>query len=98
MGYMRNINEPTVKFHTEVITVGTTKVQLTDHKEASWVQLMHQHATATVYYGGDDVSTANGWGALKNADTSERYPVQNTSKLWAISDTAGVSLKILWGE
>jgi len=98
MSLSNNMNEPTRQFHSEVVTVGTAAVQLPDHNEASWVQVMHEHASAKVYIGGSNITTANGFGALASLDTTERYPVQNTNKLWAISDTAGVSLKILWGE
>lgn len=98
MGLMNNINEPTRQIHSEIVRVGKLAVQLPNHVEASWVQFMHEHDTATVYYGGSNISLENGFGALANTDTSERYPVHNTDKFWVISDTDDVLLKILWGE
>jgi len=94
MSMMSNINEPTSKVNSEVVTVGTTKVQLPSYPEASWLQIMHEHATAKVYIGGSTLTTANGFGSLLAGDTTERY----TAIFYAISDTAGVSLRLLWGE
>ena len=59
---------------------------------------MHEHATATVWIGGDDVTTANGFAALLDKVITERYPVDNSNKMYLISDTVGVSVKMLWGE
>lgn len=98
MGFMNNINEPAVKLHSEVVTVGVTATQLPSHPEASWVQLMHEDASAKIYYGGSTLSLANGFGSLTSRDTTERYPVQNTDVVWVISDTAGIPLRVLWGE
>lgn len=98
MGLMIDMNKPTSKITTETLTVGVNAVQIPDNSNASWVQFMHEHATAKVYIGGSDVTTGNGFGALTNGDTTERYPVCNTNIFYAISDTAGVTLRIMWGE
>lgn len=83
--------------YNDTLTVGTSIVQLPSHSNAKWIQLMHNHATAIVYYGGFDVSSITGFGALSKLDTTELYPVQNTNVIYVVSDTPGVVLRILWG-
>lgn len=86
------------KVEADSIVVGTTAVQITSHTSAAWVQFTHEDATATVWIGGSDVAALNGWGALKQYDTTERYPVTNTNVFYAISDEAGTVLHFLWGS
>jgi len=95
---MQNIMEETSRVHTEVVVVGTAAVRMPEHITARWVQFTHEHASAKVYLGGQDVTIANGFGALTLDDTTERYPVQNTDIFYAISDTDGVNFKMMWGE
>ena len=99
MSFVSNINRPISKVYNEVITVGTTPVQLPDRPEAAWVQITHEHPSAKVYIGGDsNLTIANGWGALTLDDTTERYPIVNLNVIWLVSDTASTDVKILWGE
>lgn len=95
---MFNLFGPTRKVNSTIINVGQTAVQLPNNIDAKWVQFMHDHPTAKVYIGGNDVSLLNGFGALSKEDTSERYPVQNSNVFYAISDTQNVSLRMMWGE
>ena len=99
MSFVSNINQPISKFYNETIVVGTTAVQLPDRPEASWVQITHEDAGAKIYIGGDEnLTIANGWGALTLDDTTERYPVVNLNKIWLVSDTVGTVVRLLWGE
>ena len=88
----------TRKVNSGSVIVGTTAVRLPDNVDAKWVQLMHEHESATVYIGGSDLTLANGFGALKKADTTEKYPVQNTNVFYAVADAANVTLRFMWGE
>ena len=98
MTMLNNLNEPANKINTETLTVGVAAVRFPDNVDAAWVQIMHEHPTAKVYIGGSNVSVANGFGSLQANDTTERYPCQNSNIFYAISDTAGVTLRIMWGE
>ena len=91
------LDQRTGEVNADSIVVGTTAVRITSHPTAAWVQFMHEDATATIWLGGSDVSALNGWAALKQYDTTERYPVTNTNVFYAISDEAGTVLHFLWG-
>jgi hypothetical protein len=92
-------NISTAKSGTEIITVGTDAVRSPVFPNAKWMQFMHEEAGANVWIGGSDVSAANGFAALAQYDTTERYPVgRNGNEFYLISDTAGVPVKVLWGE
>ena len=86
------------KVTVDTLTVGTTAVQVTSHPSAAWVQFMTEDATATVWYGGVGITSSTGWGALKQYDTSERYPVTNTKVFYLVSDEAGTIVKIFWAS
>jgi len=92
------MNVPCSRVHSGVIAVGLTAVQLPSNPDAKWIQFMHSDATAKVYMGGSDVTIVNGYGALGNLDTTERYPVFNTNIIYLISDTAATDVRYFWGE
>lgn len=88
------------KVKVDTLVVGTTAVQVTSHTSAAWVQFSHEDASATVWIGGDadSLTAANGWGALQQYDTTERYPCTNTNIFSLISDEADTKVIMLWGS
>jgi hypothetical protein len=86
----RNVNA----LAQENTSVGTDSVALTFPAGAINFIVFHQHATAKVYFGDVDVEASTSYPYLENGDTLA-LDVKDTIDLYAISDTAGVTVFVI---
>jgi hypothetical protein len=85
---------------TEQFTIGTTAIEIFKAKGSPRQIILHnaeKSSNTFIWFGGNSSVTTSTGAHLDNASTYQLV-LQPNSALWAISDSSGRSLHVLWQD